>query len=329
MSAGRSNGSFRLAAPAFGVALSALMLAMTILQAGAQDSTRQKPDLDFTFVNESPAYPLGQGPQILFSSRNSPFVESGLYKGLAKLAETDGFTSSEAGGPLSQAIQRDAAILVLINTYLPSFKDFPAMDPPSAFTDEEIEAVRQWVSEGGSLLILADHAPFGGGSAKLAEAFGFTFLNGHLVEKESADSGFVHVEIEFSPGHGLVTDHPITNGGLGRAPSKGFYTFGGQAFIPPDDGGTLLRVPQGWQAVFSYRISRELQSAPRIDASGMAQGAVAQNGKGRVAIFGETASFTAQKLDGRPIGFSSPQGVDNPEFILSVLRWLANYKTGN
>ena len=231
---------------------------------------------------------------------------------------------------MSSALLDKAAIAVLINPLLPTFRDFPAMEPPSAFSDDEIETMRQWVKNGGNLLILADHAPFGGGSSKLAAAFGFTYLNGHAAETAAANEGRLVDHIGFTPSNGLNTDHPITNGGMGRKPVNRFYCFGGQAFIPPDGAVTLLRFPKGWSAIFSYRVHDELNSAPRIDASGMAQGAVADYGKGRIAVFGETAAFSAQltRYGLAKAGFNTSEGAENPEFILSVLRWLARYKPG-
>ena len=309
--------------------LNLLVLCLAIAGAtGARAQERQQADTGFVFENANPAWPRGQGPLMVFSGENSEFVQLGMSAPLASLAQGDGFQTRIDKDKIGPELLKGAKILVLINAFVPEFRNFPAMDPPSAFSDAEIDAVRQWISEGGSLLVLADHAPFGGGASRLAEAFGFTFLNGHLLEKRTADAGIVHVEIAYSRESGLIGDHPVTRGGLGRKPIDHFYTFGGQPFIPPDDAATLLRVPEGWQIVFSYRIARELQTAPSIDASGMAQGAVLEYGKGRIAVFGETSCFSAQTIDGEEkVGFNAPEGADNPEFILSVLRWLAGYQT--
>jgi carotenoid cleavage dioxygenase-like enzyme len=53
---------------------------------------------------------------------------------------------------------------------------------PSAFTVKEIETVRKWVKEGGSLFLIADHMPMGGAAAELAAAFGFHFTNGFAAD---------------------------------------------------------------------------------------------------------------------------------------------------
>ncbi|MEZ5790424.1 MAG: hypothetical protein R3D34_06435 [Nitratireductor sp.] len=189
-----------------------------------------------------------------------------------------------------------ADILVIANAYVrDEFRNHPAMTPPSAFSDEEIERVRRWVESGGNLLVLADHAPLGGGSSKLAEAFGFTYLNGHATAGRNTQTPEIrHVVITFKPNQGLNTNTPVTDGSTGRKPIQVFHTFGGQAFISAPDAMQVLTIPEGWSAIFTYKLAEEIRTAPRIDASGMAQGAIMEVGKGRVAIFGEAGGFTAQ-----------------------------------
>ncbi|MEZ5872482.1 MAG: hypothetical protein R3D32_11710 [Nitratireductor sp.] len=289
--------------------------------------TAQGPDLSYSYQNDSPAYPAESGPMIVFSARNSVFVRNGSAKPLAKLAESDGFQTFTSDGTLDDALLAKAGILVIINAYdRDQYKNFPAMTPPSAFSDEEIERVRKWVDGGGNLLVLADHAPLGGGSSKLAEAFGFTFLNGHAAETKSADAGYSHVILDFRQQTGLASDTPVTDGSMGRKPTERFFAFGGQAFIPATGAVQLLTIPDGWSAIFSYRLQDELASAPRIDASGMAQGAILEYGKGRIGVFGEAGGFTAQISPDGKFGFNTDEGAQNPEFILSLLRWLAHYQ---
>ena len=42
----------------------------------------------------------------------------------------------------------------------------------TAFTGAESDAVRDWVSGGGSLLLIADHAPMGAANQILGQRFG-------------------------------------------------------------------------------------------------------------------------------------------------------------
>lgn len=304
-----------------------LLLALALLAGPAfAQSARQQPDMQWGFDNASPAWQAGAGPLVVLSTTNSSYVERGSMDPFAALARTDGFRVERQAGDLASALTPQTGVLVIANPYLPAYRDHPAMTPPSAFSPGEIEAVRQWVEQGGALLLLADHAPFGGGSSDLAAAFGFTFLNGHAVEDSAAAAGRITVNIRFTPQAGLAGDHPIADGSTGRSPVDAFQAFGGQAFIPAAGARMLLTIPQGWTAVFTYRLRAELASAPRIDASGMAQGATLEYGKGRIAVFGEAGGFTAQVIDGvTRFGFNTPEGASNPEFVLSTLRWLARH----
>ena len=59
----------------------------------------------------------------------------------------------------------------------------------SAFTDEEIQAVHDWVKGGGALLLIADHAPFGGAAAALANRFGVDMSKGYTFDEENSVAG--------------------------------------------------------------------------------------------------------------------------------------------
>jgi hypothetical protein len=48
-------------------------------------------------------------------------------------------------------------------------------------------------------------------------------------------------------------------------------------------------------------------------------------GKGRVAIFGEAAMFSAQLAGPQklPMGMNAPVAKQNPQFMLNVMHWLS------
>jgi hypothetical protein len=63
---------------------------------------------------------------------------------------------------------------------------------------------------------------------------------------------------------------------------------------------------------------------PSMAASGMLQGAVVKFGKGRVAVFGEAAMFSAQVAgpSRSPMGMNDPTAPQNAQFLLNALHWL-------
>ena len=64
---------------------------------------------------------------------------------------------------------------------------------------------------------------------------------------------------------------------------------------------------------------------PRIPVKGWYQGAVMRFGKGRVAVFGEAAMFSAQLAgpNRSPMGMNAPIAKQNPQFLLNILHWLS------
>lgn len=62
---------------------------------------------------------------------------------------------------------------------------------PSAFSPEGVEAVREWVEAGGSLLLFADHMPMPGAARDLAAAFGVRFSNGFALDPDGMSGQLV------------------------------------------------------------------------------------------------------------------------------------------
>jgi hypothetical protein len=82
---------------------------------------------------------------------------------------------------------------------------------PSAFTDSECDAVRDWVRGGGSLLLIADHAPFGATAAALASRFGVEMGKGYAWTV-SNNSPQPSTTIAYSRQSRTLGDHAITRG---------------------------------------------------------------------------------------------------------------------
>lgn len=111
---------------------------------------------------------------------------------------------------------------------------------PSAFTTEEIQAVKEWVEAGGSLFLISDHTPFPGAAEGLAGGVGLRFHNGFAfdpVQLYLAKSCLLPNEIQiFRPADAPLREHPITNGRSAAERVDSIGTFTGQAFEPA--GGT-------------------------------------------------------------------------------------------
>jgi hypothetical protein len=67
-------------------------------------------------------------------------------------------------------------------------------------------------------------------------------------------------------------------------------------------------------------------STPRVGGAGLLQGAVFRHGRGRVAVFGEAAMFTAQRAGpggARAMGMNHAAASRNAQLALNVLHWLS------
>lgn len=202
-----------------------------------------------------------------------------------------------------------------------------SLPTPSAFENVEIQAVQDWVQEGGSLLLIADHMPFPGAAEALAAAFGVTFNNGFAFDATQIPAPFTCLEPRqiqvFRRSDGSLADHAITNGRNAAERVDSVATFTGQAFEP--DGVTASLLTFGSTAVsWTPEVAWQFDSeTPELIVDGWRQGAVREFGLGRVALFGEAAMFTEQTCgSGFPMGMNAPAASQNRQFILNLFRWL-------
>ncbi len=69
----------------------------------------------------------------------------------------------------------------------------------NAFTSAEMDAVVAWVKAGGALLLIADHFPFPGAAADLAQKFGFSIADGYGFDPDYNDLTLYDVTHDILP----------------------------------------------------------------------------------------------------------------------------------
>jgi hypothetical protein len=236
-----------------------------------------------------------------------------------RVLQSDGYVVRSSTVPFSAVSLDGAEILVISNALNERNVDDWSLPTPSAFTAAEIEAVRIWVEGGGCLWLIADHMPMPGAASDLAAVFGFQFNNGFAFDTTSRD-----VTI-FRRSDGSLTDHPITSGRNPDERIDSIRTFTGQAFQAGDHAEPLFVFRQPMTA-YMPEVAWEFDENTRVlPVHGWFQGAVARVGRGRVAVFGEAAMFTAQWA-GRGTGWfglRSPGAEQNQQFLLNVAHWLS------
>jgi hypothetical protein len=296
-------------------------VAMFLLGASPGNGRAQQvPDTAFRFSNPDPSYPAGTGPVVLIDRAHHNFhTKDGGFFAFARLLEQDGYRVQNLSLPVTGPnVLDNCRILVIANALHASNVQHWVLPTPSAFTAGEIEAIRQWVKAGGRLLLIADHMPFAGAASDLGMAFGFEFLNGFAFTAERS----------WPPSRFTIADHtlapsPVTTAVKENRKVDQVATFTGSALKAPTGATPVLQfLPEHWslQPDTAWRFSAR---TPKIMLGGYCQGALLEYGKGRVAVFGEAAMFTAQIVNGQtPVGFNSPDAPQNARFILNLIGWM-------
>lgn len=312
-----------------------LLLATGVIAAGTALwlGLRHEPGADngYDVRVETPVL-AGRRPRVLFDHGHQNIHSiRGRYRPFAKLLEADGCRVAQSGKALSAETLRGADILVIVNA-----RGVEPDRAAAAFTAAECDLVRDWVRDGGALLLVADHHPCGEAAAALAARFGVQMSGGWTDDAANARSGSGDPgQLLFRRQDGRLGDHPITRGTGSSDHVDVVETFTGQSLAGPADAAPLLllgesaldRVPVS--ATVEKRGSRRITTFETDDrsAAGRVQGLALRFGQGRVVVLGEAAMLTAQIEKGQRFGMNSP-GNDNRAFTLNVVRWLAGALEG-
>ena len=282
---------------------------------------QQVADPNFKPPVERPAYKAGRGPVVLIDEAHHNFhTATGRYQPFAELLRRDGYRVEGSRAVFTKESLKRARVLVISNAmHERNAGGDWSLPNPSAFTDEEVAAVREWVRAGGSLMLIADHMPMGGAAEKLGAAFGVRWNNGFALVPD-AQGG----TLTFTRGGGTLRDHAITRGRGASERVERVATFTGSAFEVGPGAEPLLVFGRGVVSLMPPVAWQFTAQTPRVAVEGWCQGAALRFGKGRVALFGEAAMFTAQLAgpNRAPVGMNAPQAPENARFLLNVIHWL-------
>ena len=281
----------------------------------------QVADTAFEPRTAPPAYPAARGPRVLLDEAHNNFhTVAGRYAPFVNVLRRDGYVVEPLRSRFSSEALASAQILVIANAMSQRNIGNWTLPTPSAFGADEIEAVRRWVRAGGSLLLIADHMPFGGAAADLASAFGLYMTNGFATDSTCNADEFV-----FTRAAGLSSAHPIVRGRSAAERVDSVRTFTGQAFRGDSSVRALLTLAPATVLMLPVEAWKFSDATPHLRADGMLQGATLLFGRGRVAAFGEAAMFSAQVSGAvrRPMGMNAANAGQNPQFLLNVMHWLS------
>lgn len=248
----------------------------------------------------------------------------GRYWPFANLLRADGYRVRTSEGLFDAASLGGTDILVIANASGGAKPQFFGINLPfgregdraaPAFSKTEIAALRAWVEQGGGLLLIADHAPFGAANRELAAAFGVKMGAGFVEVPDGKSDPLL-----FSRGDRRLGSHPILDGDGAASPIERIETFTGQSLQGPPGAAVLMALPTGSEEYIDDG-SGTLKPVPALPAQGLAF----EHGRGRVVVLGEAAMLTAQVAEGQPFGMDANRN-DNERFALALMHWLAAAK---
>jgi hypothetical protein len=294
--------------------LFAIFFVLIFLSAPA--TAQQLPDLEFNTSVENPAYKR-EGPRVMFDEAHHNFHTSdGRYKPFVDLVSNDGYRVIRNRQSFSKTTLASYKVLVIANALGAEELDDDGADK-SAFTDEEIQAVQDWVKGGGALFLIADHAPFGGAAAALANRFGVDMSKGYTFDPQNSVVG-APTQLLFSRENKLLANHPITEGRGEKERLNTVRSFTGQSLKGPEGSAAILALSD------TATDRANFASQESVSAAGRAQAVALKFGKGRVLVQGEAAMLSAQVSgpDKRTMGMNVP-GNDDRQYVLNVMHWLS------
>jgi len=277
-------------------------------------------DNDFDVTLPNPTYSTNK-PKILFDEgHDNVHKTNGTYKPFATLVKNDGCEVITTDKQITNEVLSGFDIYIIANARgKGELNDFPA------FTERECSTIKEWVSNGGSLLLITDHFPMGSAVEILANKFGVEMQKGMVQDSVYHDkSSTDESQLEFSRENKLLADCDITKG------IDKVITFTGQSIKCKDGCISFLNLSD-----VAYDMSAKTEVLKDGDntrvnvtfnnpqsAKGRSQGLALKYGKGKVIVLGEAAMLSAQ-LTRDNSKFGMNVNPDNKKLALNIIHWLA------
>nr|WP_321221835.1 hypothetical protein [uncultured Psychroserpens sp.] len=268
---------------------------------------------------DNPYYNTINAPTLYIDEIHNNFhTKEGRFKPFSTLLTRDGY-DVKALTNINLLDEKD--ILVISNAL--NSRNIGNWQQPiyDAFSSEEIKALKIWVKKGGKLLLIADHMPFSGASNSLANAFGFDFCDGFAQLSKPQNEPDL-----FSEENKRLLSSIITDGTFGE-PVTSVTTFTGSSFEMPEKARGILKFLKGDECLQPEIAWQFNDTTPSKDLRSSYQGAILEFGKGKLAVFGEAAQFTAQTITNDNgtfhVGFNSETAPNNVDFIRNLMLWLS------
>ena len=299
-----------------------LLLFVPLLSFGQEQNYPYKwPMYNDTNVNlevEDPTFEINDGPLIMFDSTHKNFfIQSHLIKPLVDLLINDGYRVAFLDKEFSKSSLSQASVLVVITALPFDFATENSAADKNTFSENELDELQNWVTDGGSLLAFSEHAPFDQAINPLLRKFDMESSIGTTVDTINYESKYGPGMIKFE-NKNLNTNHPIVNG---KYKVEKLVSFGGSALLG-SKYENILKLDES-----SFNVKHSTGIGP--EGKGNSQGLAGMYGSGKVAAFGDSNGFTAMvfNMDNGTKMYAgmNTEGYDWKNFVLNTFRWLTNY----
>jgi len=299
-----------------------LLLFVPLLSFGQEQNYPYKwPMYNDTNVNlevKDPTFEINDGPLIMFDSTHKNFfIQSHLIKPLVDLLINDGYRVSFLDKEFSKSSLSQASVLIVITALPFDFATENSAADKKTFSENELNELQSWVTNGGSLLAFSEHAPFDQAINPLLRKFDIVSSIGTTVDTINYESKYGPGMIKFE-NKNLNTNHPIVNG---KYKVEKLVSFGGSALLG-SKYENILKLDES-----SFNVKHSTGIGP--EGKGNSQGLAGMYGSGKIAAFGDSNGFTAMVFnmnDGTKMyAGMNTEGYDWKNFVLNTFRWLTNY----
>jgi hypothetical protein len=205
----------------------------------------------------------------------------------------------------------------------------------SAYSASECSALRDWVLDGGALLLTIDHFPYDFQGEALASSFGVKVSKGVIGDGQNYDRTSANPRVGlplpgegpdaiedlilFTHDNGLLQDHPITRGRSQEEQLRRVAVFGGSSITGPPGATEFLKL--------STTATNRNRDGQEPIGMGTAQGVAFTFGKGRVVVLGDGTMLSAQLVYSprrSPFRLGMARlDFDDRQLALNIMHWLS------
>ena len=198
----------------------------------------------------------------------------------------------------------------------------------SAFSENEINVLTDWIQNGGSLLLIADHDPFGSAASDLARALGVGMASVWTVDtlRVNPEIG-KNTWLEYTRENNGLGQHSILRAESPESAIKRVITFTGQSLSFDSTWTSILQLSNSAQNFYTRADASIASADPStyFGVPGQSQLIARKYGDGRIVIAGEAAMYTAQVVrvffKTTHAGFNF-QDYDNKTLVVNIIHWL-------